>query len=73
MWQRLNSKCSFIRKCVHCWLYYSENLPITEQKFFLCRKVPFNTDTLRMDHQDVVLSGPKYFFQDRFPFCLGSY
>jgi len=25
---------SVIRKCVHCWLYYSENPPITEQKFF---------------------------------------
>lgn len=47
---------SVIRKCVHCWSYYSENLPITEQKCFRCRKVPFNTGTLRIDHQDVVLS-----------------
>jgi hypothetical protein len=54
---------SVIRKSVHCWLYYSVNLPITEQKIFRCGKVPFNTGTLRMDHQDVVLSRLKFFLQ----------
>jgi hypothetical protein len=51
---------SVIRKFVHCWLNYSANLPITEQKIFRCGKVPFNTGTLRMD---VVLSGLKFFLQ----------